>query len=106
LEVFKLSEAISDAIWRVVADWGWFEKATIGKQITRAADSIGGNIAEGYGRYSFRENVQFCHYARGSLFETKYFVRRTYSRGILNEEQYASVIFTPFCRQGEKPVYS
>lgn len=28
------------------------------------------NIAEGYGRFHFQENIQFCRQARGSLYET------------------------------------
>ena len=38
-------------------------------QLRRAAISIHSNIAEGYGRYSFKENIQFCRVARGSLNE-------------------------------------
>ncbi|MEK7203089.1 MAG: four helix bundle protein [Patescibacteria group bacterium] len=38
-------------------------------QIRRAAISIHSNIAEGYGRYSFQENIQLCRVARGSLNE-------------------------------------
>lgn len=28
----------------------------------KAADSIGANIAEGYGRYAYKENIHFCYY--------------------------------------------
>jgi four helix bundle protein len=38
-------------------------------QIRRAAVSITSNIAEGYGRYSFQENTQFCRISRGSVNE-------------------------------------
>ena len=37
--------------------------------ITRAARSTTRNIAEGFGRYSYQENSQFCRISRGSLFE-------------------------------------
>ncbi len=36
----------------------------------RSSRSVGNNIAEGYGRFHFQENIQFCRIARGSLFET------------------------------------
>ena len=42
-----------------------------GKQFTNAADSISSNIAEGYGRYFIKENINFCFYSRGSILETK-----------------------------------
>ncbi len=71
LEVYKLAEDFSDNIWNVVINWNSFEKETIGKQIVRAADSISANIAEGYGRYFYKESKQFYFYSRGSIQETK-----------------------------------
>ncbi|MES2004050.1 MAG: four helix bundle protein [Bacteroidota bacterium] len=38
-------------------------------QLKRASRSITANIAEGYGRYHYQENTQFCRQARGSLME-------------------------------------
>ena len=35
----------------------------------RAARSATQNIAEGFGRFHYRENLQFCRISRGSLFE-------------------------------------
>ena len=49
LKVYKLSEALADQIWDVVIGWDRFARDTVGRQIVRAADSIGANIAEGSG---------------------------------------------------------
>jgi four helix bundle protein len=38
-------------------------------QMIRAVRSSTANIAEGYGRYHYQENIQFCRQARGSLYE-------------------------------------
>lgn len=46
------------------------EKYDLISQIRRSSRSVGANIAEGYGRFHFQENIQFCRIARGSLFET------------------------------------
>jgi len=46
------------------------EKYSLTDQIKRSSRSVGNNIAEGYGRFHFQENIQFCRIARGSLFET------------------------------------
>jgi len=35
----------------------------------RASRSVTANIAEGYGRFHYQENIQFCRQARGSLYE-------------------------------------
>lgn len=56
LEVHNEAEIFSDEIWTIVQQWRHFEKDTIGKQIVRAADSISANIAEGYGRYFYKES--------------------------------------------------
>jgi len=45
------------------------EKYRLTDQIIRASRSVTNNVAEGYGRYHFQENIQFCRISRGSLFE-------------------------------------
>lgn len=45
------------------------EKFIITEDIRRAAISITANIAEGYGRFHFQENIQYCRQSRGSLYE-------------------------------------
>lgn len=47
------------------------EKFGLASQLQRAAISITANIAEGFGRYSYQENIQFCRTARGSAFEVR-----------------------------------
>jgi four helix bundle protein len=46
------------------------EKYKLSDQIIRSSRSITANIAEGYGRYYYKENIQFCRTSRGSLNET------------------------------------
>ena len=87
LQVLKAAEVIADSIWKRVVQWDEFAKDVVGKQITRSADSIGANIAESFGRYSFGEKLQFLYYSRGSLFETKYWLNRTQARGLMNSNE-------------------
>lgn len=87
LEVYQLSEKLADEIWRIVLTWNNFSKDTIGKQIVRSADSISANIAEGCGRFNFKDNSRFIKIARGSLYETKNWLRRAYKRELLTESQ-------------------
>jgi four helix bundle protein len=58
----------------------FFAKDTVGKQMVRAGDSIGANIAEGSGRGSFQDNRRFIRIARGSLYETMHWLRRANNR--------------------------
>ncbi|MEK6571057.1 MAG: four helix bundle protein [Bacteroidota bacterium] len=55
--------------------------------MVRAADSIAANLSEGYGRYSYRENIQFCYYARGSLEETRNWIRRAIVRKLSKNDE-------------------
>ena len=88
LEVYKLVESFSDEIWFIVHQWDYFSKDTVGKQIARSADSIGANIAEGYGRYHYKENKNFCYFSRGSIIETMGWLRKSKTREILSEDQF------------------
>ena len=87
LQVYQLSEKIADSIWNVVIAWDWFARDTVGKQIVRAADGIGANIAEGSGRGSLQDNRRFVRIARGSLYETIHWLRRSYIRKVLSQAE-------------------
>lgn len=87
LQVYQLSERLSDSIWDVVMEWPTFAKDTVGKQIVRSADSIGANVSEGVGRGSHADNKRFVRTARGSLYETKHWLRRAYKRKLLTKQQ-------------------
>jgi four helix bundle protein len=88
-EVYRLAEKLGDEVWAIVASWDHFAKETLGKQLVRAADSIGANIAEGLGRGSFPDNRRFVRTARSSLNETKHWVRRADQRRLLKAEAVA-----------------
>jgi four helix bundle protein len=45
------------------------ERFVLCSQLNRAARSVTANIAEGYGRFHYQENIQFCRQARGSAYE-------------------------------------
>lgn len=87
LQVLKLAESVADSIWKRVGGWDEFAKDTVGKQITRSADSIGANIAESFGRFNFGEKLQFLYYSRGSLFETKYWLNRAGTRELMHTDE-------------------
>lgn len=88
LEIYQLAEEFSNEIWDIVGGWDYFAKDTIGKQVVRSADSIGANIEEGYGRYHYKENRNFCYFSRGSIIETKGWLKKSKIRGLINEEEF------------------
>jgi four helix bundle protein len=87
LRVLKAAEEIADAIWKKVVRWDPFAKDVVGKQLAEASDSIGANVAESFGRFNFGEKIQFLYYARGSLFETKYWLNRSLARELMSADE-------------------
>jgi four helix bundle protein len=86
LETLKAAEVVCDNLWKRIAHWGPFARDTVGKQLVEAADSVGANVAGAYGRFHFGEKLTFLYYARGSLFETKYWINRARARELLEAE--------------------
>lgn len=87
LDVYRLAECLADRTWDIVNRWTRLARDTIGKQLVRAADSIGANIAEGVGRGAYRDNRRFVRISRGSLYETKHWLRRAYRRNLLGHSE-------------------
>jgi four helix bundle protein len=84
--------AIAERIWKIVVDWDYFAKDVFGKQLMKAVDSVAANLSEGFGRYFYKENKQFCYYSRGSLFETKTWIRKASNRELIDEKAYLEFI--------------
>jgi four helix bundle protein len=69
LDVWKRCQAIRKKIWDLCKDFPAEEKYRLSDQMMRASRSSTACIAEGYGRYHYQENIQFCRQSRGSLYE-------------------------------------
>ncbi len=101
IRVLKVVEEVADTIYKTSSRWDEFARDVVGKQIARAADSIGANVAESFGRFHFGEKIQFLYYARGSLFETKYWLNRAEARELMTsaEKQNHTTRLTDKARQ-------
>ena len=88
LEVYKVSMEIGEIAWNIVSDWPPFAKETLGKQFVRAADSVALNISEGFGRFHYKDNKNFCYYSRGSAKETLTALEKAKNRGLVSPETY------------------
>lgn len=69
LEIWQMAREYSDAIYKTVTRFPDVERYSLGNQITRAANSICLNIAEGSGRGTDPDFNRFLLMARGSTFE-------------------------------------
>jgi four helix bundle protein len=92
LKVYNLSMEIGEKVWNIVDNWNYFVKDTVGKQLVRAADSIAANLSEGFGRYHFKESINYGYYSRGSLFETKTWLTKAHNRKLIPDDCFSILI--------------
>ncbi|PYV22808.1 MAG: four helix bundle protein [Acidobacteria bacterium] len=71
VEVWRSARVLRVEIYKVAKLLPDFEKFGLATQLRRAATSVTANIAEGYGRFGYQENVQLCRQARGSVYELR-----------------------------------
>ena len=64
------------------------EQYSLVDNMKRAARSTTQNIAEGFGRFHYRENIQFCRISRGSLFELTDDLITSIDEGFISKEDY------------------
>ena len=69
LRVWQQCRNIRKTIWDLFKNFPGEEKYRLSDQMIRASRSSTACIAEGYGRYHYQENIQFCRQSRGSLYE-------------------------------------
>jgi len=69
LECWKACTDVRRFISELVKKYPKEEKYSLVDDMKRAARSATHNIAEGFGRFHFQENIQFCRHSRGSLHE-------------------------------------
>ncbi|MFL5885385.1 MAG: four helix bundle protein [Thermoleophilaceae bacterium] len=84
LKAFRLADELADDLHAAVRRWPLLDQRSIGLQLVRAADSVGANIAEAYGRWHPRDQRQRLYIARGSAYETQYWVSRATKQGLID----------------------
>jgi len=94
MEVFRRFVEIADWAWHAVSKWPEFARDTVGKQLVRAADSVGANLVEGDGRRTDRDAAHFFVMARASARETRYWLQRAATRRLISEQEAETRIAT------------
>jgi four helix bundle protein len=69
LDCWKAARQVRQLIRSITRKLPDAERFDLVDNMRRASRSVTRNIAEGFGRYSYKENVKFCIIARGSLHE-------------------------------------
>ena len=92
LKVWQIALDLAETVYRLTADWPKHEQYGLISQIRRAMVSVSANIAEGAGRGSTGEFIQFVGIARGSLAEVETLLIIAHRLGYVEEPVYRSLI--------------
>lgn len=88
LAVWKVCREVRKKMAGLVRTFPAEERYRLGDQLIRAARSVTANIAEGYGRFHYQENIRFCRQARGSLYEVLDHLTVACDESYLTEEEF------------------
>ena len=89
LTVYQLARELSKIAWEIYQDLDWRNKKTMADQFLTATDSVGANIAEGYGRHHYLDQIKFYYNSRGSLNECcHHWLEILNERKVVNPEKY------------------
>jgi len=92
LGIYKEALEISSLAWEIYIKLSWQVRKIVGDQFIRAIDSVGANIAEGYGRFHYLDRIKFYYNSRGSLLESSHWVNLLLKRKLANEQSCLSLI--------------
>ena len=87
LEIYKLARKFSDKVNQLIKKLPNIEEFNLKNQMRRAKLSATKNIAEGFGRYHYQENIQFCRQSRGSICELIDDFNECYANGYIDQNE-------------------
>ena len=89
MEVYKLARELSGLGWEIYEKLDWQTKKIMGDQFIESTDSSGANIAEGYRRYHYLDQIKFYYNARASLSEANnHWLDLLYERNKVDKGKY------------------
>jgi len=91
ISAYTIAFDLGNYVWRLVVQWDYLSKDTVGKQFIRSTDSVSANIAEGFGRWSKKDRIKFYRYSFGSLYESLDWNQKALIRNLLTSDQHAHI---------------
>ena len=85
LKIYKLAVRLEIFIYKVLEKFPPEEKYRSVDQIKRSSSSVPNNIAESYGKYSYKIKIHNLYIARGEAEETRSGIKRAYQKGFISE---------------------
>jgi four helix bundle protein len=91
LTVWQAARALKNDVFEMTKRLPAEECFRLADQLIRASRSIGANIAEGHGRYTYKEQLHFCIQVRGSLSEVQNHLIDVLDCKYLSKEELSSI---------------
>ena len=91
LKVWEEAHKLVLAIYKITKNFPEEERFRLINQLCRSAASVPANISEGTGRKTLNEYVQYLCNARGSLEETRYYLRLAKDLGYIDAEEFENL---------------
>ena len=91
LEMWQIARGLRRQIYDVCKRFPKDETFGLTAQMRRAAVSVTANIAEGFGRFSYQENIQFCRQSRGSTYEVRDHLITALDQGYISREDFETM---------------
>jgi four helix bundle protein len=91
LDVWKVCRDLRSQIAAIARTFPKEERYRLQDQLLRASRSVTANLAEGYGRFHYAENIQFARHARGSLYEVMDHLTVAQDDKLISDETFALV---------------
>lgn len=88
LETWQVARKLRTEIYGITGGFPAEEKYGLSSQMRRAAVSITSNIAEGFGRFSYQENIQYLRQSRASAYELRDHLTTALDAGYLSKEKF------------------
>jgi four helix bundle protein len=90
LDVWKSARKLKIRIWNLVKTFPPEEKFRLSDQLIRSSRGIGSAIAEGHGKFYYKDQINYCVIARGSLSETLNHLIDAMDSGCISKEELTS----------------
>ncbi len=92
LKVWQEGHKLVILIYQITKKFPQKEVYSLTDQIRRSATSIISNIAEGFGRQTYKEKIQFYYLAQGSLTELKNQILIAKDVGYLKNKDFSNLV--------------
>lgn len=91
LDVWKEGHRLVLMLYKITDKFPRSERYSLIDQIRRSSVSVTSNIAEGFGRQTYKEKIQFYYLAQGSLVELKNQLIISKDVGYIDENVYLTL---------------